>query len=292
MRHIYWLFAVVGILTISLLAFCQQPSGLYAHSPTFNLGLAVPSGWQRLSKAPHGYPTQNFLFGWQRSVGKDIVGVIVVSRLPVVAEGPTSQPINVDLDFVANTFTDYFSELGASTQVQKISLAGRDAVAVFARGVGNGIAINPRIGTRLTRVVWCGFPLSPSMIVRIQFGALDEVFDALLPDFHASLQTFHFGPPSPLLAKPIPSSVSDEQLVALIREAAKAKPQTISPPILPPPTVPAAPTKEQILLAPEQWEKLEIIAKEKGISVGTLLRQIVDEVLKQYSQTVKEKPKE
>ncbi len=291
MRHIHCLFTVVGILMISPLTFCQQPSESYAYSPTFNLGLAVPLGWQKLSKAPHGYPTQNFLFGWQRSVGKDIVGVIVVSRLPVIVEGPVTQPVQVNLDFVAKTFTDYFAELGASTQVQKISLAGRDAVAVFARGVGNGIAVNPRIGTRLTRVVWYGLLLSPSVIIRIQFGALDEIFDALLPDFLASLQTLHFGPTPPPV-KPMPSSVSDEKLVALIQEAAKAKSQTISLPALPPPAAPTAPLKEQLLLAPEQWEKLEAIAKEKGISIGALLRQIVDEFLKQYPQTVKEKPKE
>ncbi len=284
MQRGFWLSCLVSLF-LPLTAAAQQ-LGTYTYSPTFGLGMSVPLGWMKLDKAPHGYPTQNFLFGWRRSIGKD-VAVIIVSRLPVSIEGPAGTPIQVNLEFITNTFTDYFNELGASIQVQKVTLGGKEAIAVFARGVGNGIAINPRIGTRLTRVVWCGLPLSSSLILRVQFGAPDELFDHILPDFIVALQTFHFGPPNPP-AQPLASQISEEKLKALVVE--KAKVQETAPPVLPSPTVTVS--KEQTLLAPEQWTALEAIAREKGISVGALLRQIVDEFLKRYYESVKERPKE
>lgn len=103
MQRVFW-FSFLVSLVLSLTSASQQ-LGTYAYSPTFGLGMSVPLGWVKLDKAPHGYPTQNFLFGWRRSIGKD-VAVIIVSRLPVSVECPAKTPIQVNLEFIANTFTD------------------------------------------------------------------------------------------------------------------------------------------------------------------------------------------
>jgi uncharacterized protein YdaT len=50
----------------------------------------------------------------------------------------------------------------------------------------------------------------------------------------------------------------------------------------------ATAVKEQSILAPEQWKALEALARAKGISVGALLRQIVDEYIQKHAQPLGE----
>jgi hypothetical protein len=104
----------------------------------------------------------------------------------------------------------------------------------------------------------------------------------LAPEVRAALSTAHFGPPPatpPAIAETVPSEV--------LREAIKKA--TVQP--LPAPAIAeltATAVKEQSILAPEQWKALEALARAKGISVGALLRQIVDEYIQKHAQPLGE----
>jgi hypothetical protein len=261
----------------------------YAYDARVGFGMAVPPSWQRLTRAPHGYPINNFLFGWRRAVDKTHA-VLVVTILPIVYEGiqPGAKQPSVDLGWLEATLRDYFTvDQGAVvTGVSKITLAGKPAVAIEVVGVGNGIAINPRIGQERTRVLVCATLLSPNVALRVQYGAPEWLFGILAPEVRAALNTAHFGAPLPS-PPAVTTTVPNEVLQEAVQKSA------IQP--LPAPAIsatetvtPAAPLKEQVLLAPEQWQALETLAKAKGISVGALLRQIVDEYLQKHAQPPKE----
>ena len=276
---------VIWCLCFTATIVVAQP---YIYDARTGFGMAVPSVWQKLPRAPQGYPTNNFLFGWQRTVGT-ARAVLVVTLLPIVTEGaaPTTKQPSVDLGWLEATMRDYFAiDQGAVvTGVSKITLAGKPAVAIEAVGIGNGIAINPRIGQERTKVLCCVTFLSPTSVLRVQFGAPEWLFNALTPEIRAALNTAHFGPPlstPPVITEIVPNEVLQE---ALKKAAVQPLP---APATVVTELATTAALKEQALLAPEQWQALEALAKAKGVSVGSLLRQIVDEYLQRHAQLLKE----
>jgi hypothetical protein len=263
----------------------------YAYDARIGFGMAVPPSWQRLTRPPHGYPINNFLFGWQRTVDK-ARAVLVITTLPIVFEGtqPGAKQPSVDLGWLEATFRDYFTvDQGAVvTGVSKITLAGKPAVALEAVGVGNGIAINPRIGQERTKVLVCATLLSPNVALRVQYGAPEWLFGILAPEVRAALGTAHFGAPlatPPTVATIVPNEALREAVQKLAVQPLPAPAIAVFPASgVAEAAAPEMPYKEQSLLAPEQWQALEALARAKGISVGVLLRQIVDEYIQKHAQ--------
>jgi hypothetical protein len=278
MKRIFGLWSLLCAVTVAV-------AQTYTYDARIGFGMAVPPTWQKLTRAPQGYPINNFLFGWQRTVD-GAKAVLVVTVVPIVTEGtqPAVKQPTLDLGWLEATMRDYFAvDQGALvTAVSRITLAGKPAVAIEAVGIGNGIAINPRIGQERTKVLCCVTFLSPTSILRVQYGAPEWLFNALAPEVRAALSTAHFGPPPatpPAIAETVPSEVLQEAI----------KKATVQP--LPAPAIAeltATAVKEQSILAPEQWKALEALARAKGISVGALLRQIVDEYIQKHAQPLGE----
>jgi len=279
MKRMFGLWFLLCVVTVAI-------AQTYTYDARIGFGMAVPPTWQKLTRAPQGYPTNNFLFGWQRTVDR-AKAVLVVTVMPIVTEGtqPGVKQPTLDLSWLEATMRDYFAvDQGALvTAVSKITLAGKPAVAIEAVGIGNGIAINPRIGQERTKVLCCVTFLSQTRILRVQYGAPEWLFNALAPEVRAAIKTAHFGAP-PATPPAITEIVPDEVLQEALKKAAAQL--TVQP--LPAPVVTELTTtavKEQSILAPEQWKALEALAKAKGISVGALLRQIVDEYIQKHAQS-------
>ena len=275
-------------LTIAL-PFVAIAQGSYQHTAKFSMGVAVPSGWQLMSSRPRGYPIDNFVFGWKRTLGNREVA-IVVCTLPFEIEGQpkpgTSTPA-LSTTLVARALTNFLREQGAGVEAfNTLVVGGKPSTMTTASGIGSGIVLGSRYGSTRTRAALCNVIATSRLVMQFWYVAPEDLFDLGLSDFTATLATVHFGsaqPPTQPLPSRIPAMPSTVPPTPPMRFPAPGEPQ-IRPAV---PDTATTTIMERQLLSTEQWRSLESAAARQNLGLGALLRQLVDEYLGRAEGQVK-----